>query len=103
MRVSTEGLAWKRPIVLFCRNGAVDQTLTSDAGRVKPRPPPGSGYGEGAPVTGWRTVIVPTDGSSLYDADEKLSQMSPAVAFVAIGLQTLVCIRVEGMRSSLDR
>jgi hypothetical protein len=28
------------PTVLFCRNGAVDQALMSEAGRMKPRPPP---------------------------------------------------------------
>ena len=34
MRASTEGLGSNGPTLLFCRNGAVDQTLTSDAGRV---------------------------------------------------------------------
>ena len=34
MRASTEGLGSKWPTVLLCRNGAVDHTLTSDAGRV---------------------------------------------------------------------
>ena len=42
MRASTDGLGLNGPTLLFCRNGAVDQRLTSDAGRVKPRPPPGS-------------------------------------------------------------
>ena len=42
MRASTDGLGSNGPTLLFCRNGAVDQRLTSDAGRVNPRPPPGS-------------------------------------------------------------
>jgi hypothetical protein len=42
MRASTEGLGLNGPTLLFCRNGAVDQRLMSEAGRVKPRPPPGS-------------------------------------------------------------
>ena len=49
------------------------------------------------------SVIVPTDGSSLYDCDEKLSQMLPAIALVASGLQALVCSSVTGTRSSVDR
>ena len=40
---STDGLYLKGPTVLFWRNGAVDQRLTSDAGRMNPRPPSGSG------------------------------------------------------------
>ena len=42
MRASTDGLGLNGPTELFCRNGAVDQRLTSEAGRVNPRPPPGS-------------------------------------------------------------
>ena len=43
MRASTDGLGFERcRRELFCRNGAVDQRLTSEAGRVNPRPPPGS-------------------------------------------------------------
>src|SRR6266545_5690289 len=87
IRASTDGLGSNGPTVLFCRNGAVDHALMSDAGRVNPRPPPGSVKSLSAPVSGLRTFIVPTDGSALYDADEKLSQMLPAIALVAIGLQ----------------
>src|ERR1043165_4294029 len=103
MRASTDGLGSNGPTVLFWRNGAVDQALTSDAGRVNPRPPAGSLKSRSAPVSGLRTFIVPTDGSALYDADEKLSQMLPAMALVAIGLQMLVCISVDGIRSSVDK
>ena len=48
-------------------------------------------------------MIVPTDGRSLYDCDEKLSQMLPAIALVASGLQALVCNSVTGMRASFER
>ena len=34
MRASTDGLGSNVPTLLFSRNGAVDQTLTSEAGRV---------------------------------------------------------------------
>ena len=34
MRASTEGLHSNFPTLLFWRKGAVDQTLTSEAGRV---------------------------------------------------------------------
>src|ERR1044071_2191824 len=74
-RAATDGLGLNGPTELFCRNGAVDQRLTSDAGRAYPRPPAGRTYGISLPVTGWRIVIVPADGSVLYDSDEKLSQM----------------------------
>ena len=47
--------------------------------------------------------MVPTDGRSLYDCEEKLSQMLPAMALVASGLQALVSSSVTGTRSSLDR
>src|SRR5581483_9061782 len=102
-RASTDGLGSNGPTALFWRKGAVDHALTSDAGRVNPRPPAGSSYVNGAPVFGLRSVIVPTDGSALYEDDEKLSQMLPAIALVAIGLQMLVCISVDGTRSSVDR
>src|SRR4051812_31806170 len=103
IRASTDGLTSKCPTELFWRNGAVDHALTSDAGRVNPRPPPGSSKSFSAPVNGFRTFIVPTDGRSLYDCDEKLSQMLPAMALVAIGLQMFVCISVLGTRSSVER
>ena len=48
-------------------------------------------------------MIAPTDGSSLYEAEEKLSQMLPAIALVASGLQALVCSKVTGTRMSFDR
>ena len=47
--------------------------------------------------------MVPTDGRSLYDWDEKLSQMFPAMALVASGLQALVSSSGRGTRSSFDR
>ena len=47
--------------------------------------------------------MVPTDGRSLYDCDEKLSQMLPPIALVASGLQALVCSSVTGTRNSADR
>src|SRR5262249_12327338 len=87
MRVSTDGSWSKGPRLLFSRNGAVDQTLISDGGRVWPRPPAGILYARVAPVNGSCTVISPTDGNSLYDCEEKLSQMLPASALVASGLQ----------------
>ena len=34
MRASTDGLHSNGPTVLFCRNGAVDHALISDAGRM---------------------------------------------------------------------
>ena len=49
------------------------------------------------------TLIVPTDGSCLYDCEEKLSQMLPRIALVASGLQALIPIRVTGTRSSVER
>src|SRR5260221_11659728 len=47
--------------------------------------------------------ISPTDGSSLYVCEEKLSQMLPPIALVASGLHALVCSSVTGMRSSVER
>ena len=81
----------------------MDQRLTSDAGRVNPRPPPGMGKSTSAAVNGSRIFIVPTDGSSLYDSDEKLSQMLSRMALVAIGLQMFVWSRLDGIRSSVER
>ena len=34
MRAATDGLGSNLPTLLFSRNGAVDQTLISDGGRV---------------------------------------------------------------------
>ena len=103
MRASTDGLGSKFPTLLFNRNGAVDHTLMSEGGRVYPRPPAGIVYGRVSPVIGWCTVIVPTDGRSLYDFDEKFSQMFPASALVASGLHALVSSSVTGTRASVDR
>src|SRR5450755_2424089 len=103
MRPATEGSGSGGPTVLFRRNGAVDQTLISEGTRVYPRPPAGMGYGIGAPVNGSLSVTVPTEGSCLYDCDEKLSQMLPASALVASGLQALVRSNVTGIRASVDR
>jgi len=36
MRASTDGLGLNGPTELFCRKGAVDHRLTSEAGRVNP-------------------------------------------------------------------
>jgi len=60
-------------------------------------------YSNWAPLSGCRSITLPTDGSDLYDCDEKLSQMLPAIALVAIGLQMLVASSVTGTRSSVDR
>ena len=68
-----------------------------------PRPPAGISYSHSFPVTGWWTLIFPTDGRSLYDCEEKLSQMSPRSAFVASGLHAFVSRRVTGTRSSVER
>ena len=58
---------------------------------------------DSAPVTGCLTLIVPTDGSCLYDSDEKLSQMLSRMALVASGLQALIPSSVTGTRSSVER
>ena len=60
-------------------------------------------YCDGLPVNGSCTVTAPTEGSVLYDCDEKLSQMLLASALVAKGLQALVCNSVTGTRASVDR
>src|SRR6185369_424903 len=65
IRPSTEGSSLNVPTELFCRNGAVDQTLTSEAGRTYPRPPPNGRYCHGLPVSGLYRVMSPTGGSSL--------------------------------------
>ena len=103
IRASTEGDGSKRPRLLLSRKGAVDHTLMSEGTRVYPRPPAGISYSHALPVTGWWTLIFPTDGRSLYDCEEKLSQMSPRSAFVASGLHALVSRRVTGTRSSVER
>ena len=54
-------------------------------------------------MTGWRILIDPTDGSVLYDSDEKLSQMLSLSALVASGLQALIPSSVIGTRSSVER
>ena len=59
-------------------------------------------YGLGSPVIGWCTVIVPTDGSCLYVCEDKLSQMSLAIARLASGLHALVSSKVTGTRISVD-
>ena len=46
---------------------------------------------------------MPTDGSSLYEVEEKLSQMLLAMALVATGLHMFVWSSVDGTRSSVDR
>src|SRR5215212_4848021 len=102
MRSFTDPLSSKCPTLLFCRNGAVDQRLISDAGRVNPRPPPGISYQDASLVYGWWIITLPTDGRFLYDSEEKLSQMLPRMAFVASGLQAFVSISVTGTRTSLD-
>ena len=55
--------AWQMfsPFALVWAGGA----LTSEAGRVKPRPPPGNVKSDEPPVTGCRTLTLPTDGRSL--------------------------------------
>src|SRR5689334_18725465 len=103
MRASTDGLGLNLPTLLFSRKGAVDHTLMREGGRVNPRPPPGSLNCRGAPVIGLYTVISPAEGSSLYVCDEKLSQMFPAIALVASGLQALVPSSVTGTRNSAER
>ena len=47
--------------------------------------------------------MVPTDGSVLYDSEEKLSQTLPRMALVASGLQALMPSSVIGTRSSVER
>src|SRR5436305_5807145 len=101
MRAGTSPRHLKGPRLLVTRNGAVDQMLTSDGGRVNPRPPPGSGKFHSLPVVGSCTGSLPTDGRLLYDFDAKLSQMSFLIAFVANGLQQLVSSSVTGTRTSL--
>ena len=46
----------------------------------------------GEPVNGSCTVIVPTDGRSLYDCEEKLSQMLPPMR---VGRQRAACIGLQ--------
>src|SRR5262245_5421262 len=103
IRAATDGSQENFPIELLSSRGAVDQTLISDGGRVKPRPPPGKVYSQGVPSMGLCTVILPTDGKFWYVLEEKLSQMLPAMALVASGLQAFVCRRVTGMRRSVER
>ena len=63
IRDATDGLYSNGPTVLFWRNGAVDQRLTSDAGRMYPRPPdelPAAGRSPGGCTPGH----LPAAGSS---------------------------------------
>src|SRR5438034_1227743 len=90
------------PIVSGCgltMYGGVDQRLMREAGRVSPRPPPGSVSSCTAPVYGSWTWIEPTEGRFLYDSEEKLSQMLSRMAFVASGLQAFVSSSVTGTRT----
>jgi hypothetical protein len=72
---------------LFWKNGAVDQRLMREGGRMYPRPPAGITYALFAPVNGSCTVTLPTEGRALYVDEEKSFQMLFASAFVASGLQ----------------
>ena len=47
------------------------------------------------------TLTLPTEGRLLYADEEKLSQMLPAMALVASGLQALVSSSVTGTRRSV--
>src|SRR5262249_53748907 len=103
IRCSTDGSSSNVPIRLLMRKGALAHSLTSDGTRVNPTPPPGILYCQRCPVNGSCTVMAPTEGSSLYVEDEKLSQMLLRIALVPSGLHALVRRSVTGMRASVDR